>query len=113
MSQENRVILDRITKAQPHYQVQRWHEDWQRAEKYMASIARYPRGQCKSHSLKVALSFCSFLPGYFWIGTAHRAHFAALLRWGLTARGSQAHNQQPFVCTATQQMNPRALLRLY
>nr|XP_021147233.1 uncharacterized protein LOC102093129 isoform X2 [Columba livia]XP_021147235.1 uncharacterized protein LOC102093129 isoform X2 [Columba livia] len=52
VSQENRVILDRITKAQPHYQVQRWHEDWQRAEKYMASIARYPRGQCKSHSLK-------------------------------------------------------------
>ncbi|KAK2519464.1 hypothetical protein Q9233_011991 [Columba guinea] len=52
VSQENRVILDRITKAQPHYQVQRWHEDWQRAEKYMASIARYPRGQCKSHRLK-------------------------------------------------------------
>lgn len=92
VNQENRAILDRITKSQPQYQVQRWHEDWQRAEKYMANVARYPRGWCKSQSRKVALSFCSFLPGYFWIGTAHRAHFTALSCWGLTARGSQPHN---------------------
>ncbi|PKU40082.1 cell division cycle protein 16 like protein [Limosa lapponica baueri] len=52
VNQENRAILDRITKTQPQYQVQRWHEDWQRAEKYMANIARYPRGQCKSQSQK-------------------------------------------------------------
>uniref|UniRef100_A0A8C3JLL5 Uncharacterized protein n=1 Tax=Calidris pygmaea TaxID=425635 RepID=A0A8C3JLL5_9CHAR len=65
VNQENRAILDRITKTQPQYQVQQWHEDWQRAEKYMANIARYPRGRCKSQSQKVALSFCSFLPSYF------------------------------------------------
>ncbi|XP_009637256.1 uncharacterized protein CFAP97D2 [Egretta garzetta] len=47
VNQENRAILDRITKSQPRYQVQRWHEDWQRAEKYMANIARYPRGRQK------------------------------------------------------------------
>uniref|UniRef100_A0A8B9Q8N9 CFAP97 domain containing 2 n=1 Tax=Apteryx owenii TaxID=8824 RepID=A0A8B9Q8N9_APTOW len=64
-SQENRAILDRITKSEPQYQVQRWYEDWQQAEKYMANIARYPRGQCKAHSQKVALNFCSFLPSSF------------------------------------------------
>ncbi|KAM9264968.1 uncharacterized protein CFAP97D2 [Cariama cristata] len=52
VNQENRAILDRITKSQPQYRVQRWHEDWQRAEKYMANIARYPRGRCKSQSRK-------------------------------------------------------------
>ncbi|KAM9301058.1 LOW QUALITY PROTEIN: uncharacterized protein CFAP97D2 [Morus bassanus] len=51
VNQENRAILDRITKSQPQYQVQ-WHEDWQQAEKYMANIARYPRGRCKSQSRK-------------------------------------------------------------
>ncbi|KAM4790018.1 LOW QUALITY PROTEIN: uncharacterized protein CFAP97D2 [Cyanocitta cristata] len=50
-NQENCAILDRITKSQPQYQVQ-WHEDWQQAEKYMANIASYPRGQCKSQSRK-------------------------------------------------------------
>lgn len=64
VNQENRAILDRITKSQPQYQVQQWHEDWQRAEKYMVNIARYPRGWCKSQR-KVTLSSCSFLPGYF------------------------------------------------
>ncbi|KAM6140934.1 LOW QUALITY PROTEIN: uncharacterized protein CFAP97D2 [Pterocles gutturalis] len=49
VNQENRAILDRITKSQPQYQVQQWHEDWQ-DEKYMANIARYPHGQCKSQS---------------------------------------------------------------
>ncbi|KAM4681948.1 LOW QUALITY PROTEIN: uncharacterized protein CFAP97D2 [Amazona ochrocephala] len=29
VNQENRAILDRITKSQPQYRVQRWHEDWQ------------------------------------------------------------------------------------
>ncbi|XP_010289959.1 PREDICTED: uncharacterized protein C17orf105-like, partial [Phaethon lepturus] len=50
VNQENRAILGRIMKSQPQYQVQRWHEDWQRAEKYMANVARYPRGRCKSQS---------------------------------------------------------------
>ncbi|XP_009987599.1 PREDICTED: uncharacterized protein C17orf105-like, partial [Tauraco erythrolophus] len=52
VNQENRAILDRITKSQPQYQVQRWHEDWQRAEKYTANIARYPHGRRKSQSRK-------------------------------------------------------------
>ncbi|KAM6381938.1 LOW QUALITY PROTEIN: uncharacterized protein CFAP97D2 [Alca torda] len=56
VNRENRAILDRITKSQPQYQVQQWHEDWQRAEKYMANVARYPRGRCKSQSQKVVIS---------------------------------------------------------
>ncbi|XP_019381101.1 PREDICTED: uncharacterized protein C17orf105 homolog [Gavialis gangeticus] len=52
VSKENRAILDRITKSEPQYQVQRWHEDWQRAEKYMISIARYPPGWYKPHNQK-------------------------------------------------------------
>lgn len=92
VNQENWAILDRITKSQPQYQVQWWHEDWQQAEKHTANISRYPHEQHKSQSQKVALSFCSFLHSYFWIRTAQRAHFAALLCWGLTARGSQPHN---------------------
>ncbi|XP_008172529.1 uncharacterized protein CFAP97D2 isoform X1 [Chrysemys picta bellii] len=52
VNQENQAILDRITKCEPQYQVQRWHEDWQRAEKYMDSIARYPRGWYKLQNRK-------------------------------------------------------------
>ncbi|XP_042661771.1 uncharacterized protein CFAP97D2 [Tyto alba] len=52
VNQENHAIMDRITRSQSQYQVQQWHEDWQRAEKYMANIARYPRGRCKSQSRK-------------------------------------------------------------
>ncbi|KAG8451868.1 hypothetical protein GDO86_003895 [Hymenochirus boettgeri] len=44
VSKENQTILDRITKCEPQYQVEKWHEDWAKAEKYMDSIARYPRG---------------------------------------------------------------------
>ncbi|KAM7127198.1 LOW QUALITY PROTEIN: uncharacterized protein CFAP97D2 [Ciconia maguari] len=55
VNQENRATLDRITKSQPQYQVQ-WHEDWQQAAKYMANVARYPRGRCKSQSRKVITS---------------------------------------------------------
>uniref|UniRef100_A0A8C7E9M3 CFAP97 domain containing 2 n=1 Tax=Nothoprocta perdicaria TaxID=30464 RepID=A0A8C7E9M3_NOTPE len=61
-SRENRAILDRITKSEPQYQVQRWYGDWQQAEKYMANIARYPHGQHKAPSQKVAPNSCSFLP---------------------------------------------------
>ncbi|XP_050778787.1 uncharacterized protein CFAP97D2 [Gopherus flavomarginatus] len=52
VSQENQAILNRITKCEPQYQVQRWHEDWQRVEKYMDSIARYPRGWYKLQNRK-------------------------------------------------------------
>ncbi|XP_075446573.1 uncharacterized protein CFAP97D2 [Ascaphus truei] len=41
---ENQTILDRISKCEPQYRVEKWHEDWVKAEKYMDSIARYPRG---------------------------------------------------------------------
>uniref|UniRef100_A0A8C0H5X6 CFAP97 domain containing 2 n=1 Tax=Chelonoidis abingdonii TaxID=106734 RepID=A0A8C0H5X6_CHEAB len=60
VSQENRAILDRITKCEPQYQVQRWHEDWQRVEKYMDSIARYPRGWYKLQNRKV-----TWISGFF------------------------------------------------
>ncbi|XP_010574101.1 PREDICTED: uncharacterized protein C17orf105 homolog [Haliaeetus leucocephalus] len=63
---QNRAILDRITKSQPQYQVQRWHEDWQRAEKYMANIVRYPRGWCKSQSRKFKFKYrCSYADDNF------------------------------------------------
>ncbi|KAM8976768.1 uncharacterized protein CFAP97D2 [Pelodytes ibericus] len=44
VSKENHAILDRITKCEPQYQAEKWHEDWLKSEKYMDSIARYPRG---------------------------------------------------------------------
>ncbi|KAM4701319.1 uncharacterized protein CFAP97D2 [Discoglossus pictus] len=44
ISRENQSILDRISKCEPQYQVEKWHEDWIKAEKYMDSIAKYPRG---------------------------------------------------------------------
>ncbi|XP_003218803.2 uncharacterized protein CFAP97D2 [Anolis carolinensis] len=44
ISRENRVILERITKCQPQYKVQKWNEDWQKTEYYMNNITRYPRG---------------------------------------------------------------------
>ncbi|OCT95290.1 uncharacterized protein LOC108708418 [Xenopus laevis] len=53
VSRENQTILDRITKCEPQYQVEKWHEDWVKAEKYMDSIARYPRGWwCLAHQEK-------------------------------------------------------------
>ncbi|OCT92476.1 glutamic acid-rich protein [Xenopus laevis] len=53
VSRENQTILDRITKCEPQYQVEKWQEDWVKAEKYMDSIARYPRGWwCLTHQEK-------------------------------------------------------------
>ncbi|XP_066477437.1 uncharacterized protein CFAP97D2 [Tiliqua scincoides] len=52
MSQENFAILERITKCKPQYKVQMWNEDWQKTEKYMNSIARYPRGLGKPQEQK-------------------------------------------------------------
>nr|XP_056718125.1 uncharacterized protein CFAP97D2 [Euleptes europaea] len=52
MTKENHAILERITKCKAHYKVQKWNEDWQKAEEYMNSIARYPRGFCKSRNQK-------------------------------------------------------------
>ncbi|XP_023589351.1 uncharacterized protein CFAP97D2 isoform X1 [Trichechus manatus latirostris] len=40
---ENKTILERITKSEPWYQAQRWHEDWERIEKYRDAIRKYPR----------------------------------------------------------------------
>lgn len=78
MNLENHAMLDRVTNSKPPYRVQRWHEDWQRAEKYMANIARYLCGRCKSQSQKVILSFCfsfPFISGW----EVHTGHFAVLL----------------------------------
>ncbi|XP_029460478.1 uncharacterized protein CFAP97D2 isoform X2 [Rhinatrema bivittatum] len=44
VSRENHAILDRLMKCEPQYRVERWQEDWEKAEQYMDSIARYPRG---------------------------------------------------------------------
>ncbi|XP_069493221.1 uncharacterized protein CFAP97D2 [Ambystoma mexicanum] len=44
ITRENQTILDRIEKCEPQYQVQKWAEDYQKAEQYMDSIAKYPRG---------------------------------------------------------------------
>ncbi|XP_061485371.1 uncharacterized protein CFAP97D2 [Rhineura floridana] len=49
VSQENHAILERIIKCKSQYSVQQWNEDWQKAENYMNSIARYPHGLCKWH----------------------------------------------------------------
>lgn len=59
MTKENHAILERITNCKPHYKVQKWDEDWQKAEEYMNSIARYPRGFCKLQYQKVNLSYCT------------------------------------------------------
>ncbi|XP_054829151.1 uncharacterized protein CFAP97D2 isoform X2 [Eublepharis macularius] len=52
ITKENYAILERITKCQPQYKVQKWNEDWHKAEEYMNSIARYPRRLCKSRNQK-------------------------------------------------------------
>ncbi|XP_069828504.1 uncharacterized protein CFAP97D2 [Dendropsophus ebraccatus] len=44
VSKENQTIGDRLTRCEPQYRVEKWHEDWAKAEKYMDSIAKYPRG---------------------------------------------------------------------
>nr|XP_060625652.1 uncharacterized protein CFAP97D2 [Anolis sagrei ordinatus] len=44
ITRENRVILERITKCQPQYKVQKWNEDWQKTEYYTNNITRYPHG---------------------------------------------------------------------
>nr|XP_028583878.1 uncharacterized protein CFAP97D2 [Podarcis muralis] len=52
VSQENHAILERIMNCKPQYTVQKWNEEWQKAENYMNSIARYPRGLCKLQDQK-------------------------------------------------------------
>ncbi|XP_034971614.2 uncharacterized protein CFAP97D2 isoform X2 [Zootoca vivipara] len=52
VSQENHAILERIMNCKPRYTVQKWNEEWQKAENYMNSIARYPRGLCKLQDQK-------------------------------------------------------------
>ncbi|XP_048348524.1 uncharacterized protein CFAP97D2 [Sphaerodactylus townsendi] len=52
MTKENHAILERISKCKSQYKVQKWNEEWQKAEEYMNSIARYPRGFCKSRNQK-------------------------------------------------------------
>ncbi|XP_040192309.1 uncharacterized protein CFAP97D2 isoform X2 [Rana temporaria] len=54
VSRENQNIEDRITKCEPQYRVEKWHEDWVKAEKYMDSIAKYPRGWYVAHQEKTS-----------------------------------------------------------
>ncbi|XP_072254747.1 uncharacterized protein CFAP97D2 [Pyxicephalus adspersus] len=54
VSRENQNIEDRLTKCEPQYRVEKWHEDWVKAEKYMDSIAKYPRGWYAAHQHKTA-----------------------------------------------------------
>lgn len=108
-TQGNPAILGRVTKPEPRCQAQRWHEDWQRAEKHTANVARHPCGQCKSQSQKVAPISSSFLPGYFWMGSVRRVRLAVLLLKRVTAAPPAAsHLHSPFY-----QTNPRVVFRLY
>ncbi|XP_060091072.1 uncharacterized protein CFAP97D2 [Heteronotia binoei] len=52
MTKENHAILEKIINCKSHYKVQKWDEDWQKAEEYRNSIARYPRGSCKLQNRK-------------------------------------------------------------
>ncbi|XP_063300712.1 uncharacterized protein CFAP97D2 [Pelobates fuscus] len=54
ISRENESILDRITNCEPQYHIKEWHDDWLKAEQYMDSIARYPRGWYIAHVQKHA-----------------------------------------------------------
>ncbi|XP_076021843.1 sperm axonemal maintenance protein CFAP97D1 [Genypterus blacodes] len=45
ISQENQVILCRLSQCRPNYNLKSWHEDWLQTLKVMDSIARYPRGR--------------------------------------------------------------------
>ncbi|KAM9320014.1 uncharacterized protein CFAP97D2 [Gastrophryne carolinensis] len=53
---ENQTIEDRLKKCEPQYRVEKWHEDWVKAEKYMDSIAKYPRGWYVARSEKATKS---------------------------------------------------------
>ncbi|CAI9547418.1 unnamed protein product [Staurois parvus] len=54
VSRENESIEGRLTKCEPQYRVEKWHEDWVKAEKYMDSIAKYPRGWYLAHPDKTS-----------------------------------------------------------
>ncbi|KAK2840054.1 hypothetical protein Q5P01_013794 [Channa striata] len=45
ITNENQMILFRLSQCRPHYNVRSWHEDWLKTLKVMDSIARYPRGR--------------------------------------------------------------------
>ncbi|KAF3694632.1 putative protein C17orf105 -like protein [Channa argus] len=47
ITNENQMILFRLSQCRPHYNVRSWHEDWLKTLRVMDSIARYPRGQEK------------------------------------------------------------------
>ncbi|XP_041128455.1 sperm axonemal maintenance protein CFAP97D1-like [Polyodon spathula] len=52
VTRENHNILERLSSCGPQYSVKRWHEDWQRNEKYMENIARYPRSCDSARHIK-------------------------------------------------------------
>ncbi|XP_035030189.2 sperm axonemal maintenance protein CFAP97D1 isoform X1 [Hippoglossus stenolepis] len=47
ITEENQMILFRLSQCRPHYNVRSWHDDWLKTLKLMDSIAHYPRGRAK------------------------------------------------------------------
>lgn len=45
ITKENQMILLRLNKCRPHYNVRCWDEDWLKTVKVMDSISRYPQGR--------------------------------------------------------------------
>jgi hypothetical protein len=43
VQKENKIILERITNAEPWYRAQRWWEDWARGERLQAAMAKHPQ----------------------------------------------------------------------
>ncbi|XP_063070621.1 uncharacterized protein cfap97d2 [Engraulis encrasicolus] len=43
ITEENLLILSRLSQCGPNYSVQRWHDDWLRTTALMENIGRYPR----------------------------------------------------------------------
>lgn len=48
VTKENQEILKRITERKPEYDHSKWQNDWDENQKFMDSIAHYPRDWWKS-----------------------------------------------------------------
>lgn len=56
VTKENQEILKRITERKPEYDHSKWQNDWDENQKFMDSIAHYPRDWWKSDEKKSARS---------------------------------------------------------
>ncbi|XP_073899012.1 uncharacterized protein CFAP97D2 isoform X2 [Castor canadensis] len=68
VQKENKIILERITNAEPWYRAQRWWEDWARGERLQAAMAKHPQTWL-AHLMKSEQVPCS-----------HRSHSAVTRR---------------------------------